>query len=451
MRILPLPFLSLICSLSIWLTSTVCVTAANYPGATCARGRCESPLCQKCATKKLASQKHFCDAVEFEKCACEKCVTKLATASCGGVAATNTGSVATKQFTVVLTCPSDARVTIGGQLTYATGSTRQYQLQYDDKRRTYRLEMKVRINEENATFLFDHDIHCDDGKILALAVTREQMTKVSDTHWSAEIAKHLQPNTVLRVTDDQKLELLSSGTENADSTSKPMSSSNRSSSTPPSVSQRLMDRKKEQVLGWDNKAKKLKTEIATKTAHRDAVALICQRTEDAWRIKLEEVNAAVTDSAATLAGRRLEAKRLELELNHARENQAQAQAALTSAQQEANNVDKEIAAGQEALRLLRVAESIEKQARIVNAANARTVRLRKDVDVKSARLGVLQKSLVTAESLKLGDATQAAELREVVAQTKAEYEAAFKNWTAAVTDMERKQNDLNVIHATEPE
>ena len=211
MRILPLPFLSLICSLSIWLTSTVCVTAANYPGATCARGRCESPLCQKCATKKLASQKHFCDAVEFEKCACEKCVTNLATVSCGGVAATDACSVATKQFTVVLTCPSDARVTIGGQLTYATGSTRQYQLKYDDKRRTYRLEMKVRINEEHATFLFDHDIHCDDGKILALAVTREQMTKVSDTHWSAEIAKHLQTNTVLRVTDDQKLELLSFG------------------------------------------------------------------------------------------------------------------------------------------------------------------------------------------------------------------------------------------------
>ena len=69
MRILPLPFLSLICSLSIWLTSTVCVTAANYPGATCARGRCESPSCQKCATKRLASQKHLCDALEFEKCA----------------------------------------------------------------------------------------------------------------------------------------------------------------------------------------------------------------------------------------------------------------------------------------------------------------------------------------------------------------------------------------------
>ena len=340
MRIVPPSSLSLIASFAVLLSSAVSVSAGNRPCETCSRSRCELPACDQCATGKAA-----CPKCATEKSTCEKCgQSRSGCETCGGQSK-GTAKAAKGQFTVLLSCPAEARVTIDGRVTFASGTKRNYQLEFDGDNYNCRLEIRLRDNDKQATYSFEHDIGCQNGKRLALSVTRQQMTKELDKHWTDEIAKRLKMGTTYVITDDGKIEVKSSN-EQADAPAKTASTSTAAAQTAPqSVLQRQIDRQTKQIFVWQTELTKLQKELSAKAAHRDGVVKIRKQTEDAFLLKQTEVNAAINNSSAILEARRLEAKKLELELNRAREMENEAQTAVQHAQHQLNDFTAKITTG----------------------------------------------------------------------------------------------------------
>jgi hypothetical protein len=104
-------------------------------------------------------------------------------------------------------------LSIDGRVTHSSGKTRQYHLTFDGDVHDCLVEIRLRDNEEHVTYEFHESLPCVNHQRLVRTVTRRQMEPEPDRHPAEEAARLLAPGTLLRVTDDKRLEPVSTAAE----------------------------------------------------------------------------------------------------------------------------------------------------------------------------------------------------------------------------------------------
>lgn len=332
---------------------------------------------------------------------------------------------------LVLNCPAEARVTIDGHVTHASGETRQYRLLFRGGDHKFRVGIRLRDNDEKATYESDHLMSCRRDQTIALSVTTDEMQKTPDTPAAADIAKLLKPGTVLRVTDDNKFEAFTDSNlvavesepspENAEAVASPLKLAIEFQSTSLNKAQ--------------SEALRITKDVREKATRRDAAARIRKQIEDAYQIKNLEVNAAVNDSAATLAAKRLEAKKLELELNRAREVEQEATVELIAAQGQAKEAEDRVRKAGAKLKLTKFQFAVEGQTKLVREAQAEVKELEKIIAANTNRWNA---------AVRLRQQAEAAKNMDVDIELAREMEQTTKSELDAVTDQrDEAQEQVN--------
>lgn len=281
---------------------------------------------------------------------------------------------------LVLTCPAEARVTIDGRLTHSSGATRQYHLSFDGDVHICHVEIRLRDNDEEATFHFGTHLECFDHQRAVLSVSRHQMEKTRDPKTIDELSTLLSPGATLTVTDDHKLvpftapeSTVSSRTRRRES--RQLAAPNgvhprgkATKSKQPSLQDLAIDHQTK-ILGQQQaEANRLTSIVRAKATRLDAAARVRKLAEDALQVKNAEVTAALNDAATYLAAgntaknvdlkgiasaKQVEAKKLELEITRAREIEQGATNELSAAQNQSNKADEKLRDAQEALKRIK--------------------------------------------------------------------------------------------------
>lgn len=237
----------------------------------------------------------------------------------------------TRCATLVLNCPAESRCTIDGRVTHASGSSRQYHVTFGTESHSCRIELRLRDNDEEATYEFDHPLEFKAGQRTVLTVTQNQMTKTYDKVRSRVVADLFEPGTTFRVTADKKLEIVNTFAKAQ------IDSEERSASSAAAKIARmspLWRTRAHQVKVLSNEIdteKGLAKQAAEKGARREAAVQIHKRANDAHQVKLVEEDVAANGSASVRAARRLESKHHEIEVARARDVAAQAKAEFDAA------------------------------------------------------------------------------------------------------------------------
>lgn len=251
---------------------------------------------------------------------------------------------------LVLNCPAETRCTIDGRVTHASGANRQYHITFDGEIHQCRIELRLRDNDEEVTYDFDHPLEFKNGQRTVLTVTQKQMTKTYDKQRSRILGDLFAPGTTLRVTSDKKLEVVDTvSATQTDSEAKPSSVAAKVDHKSPLWRTRAHQSK---VLDKEIDAeKRLAKQAAEKATSWEAAHRSHQRAEDAFQVKHVEVDLAANDSATVRAAKRLEAKHLETEVARTRDVAVQAKAELDAAKHEHQEALTRVSGSKRALEL----------------------------------------------------------------------------------------------------
>ncbi len=232
------------------------------------------------------------------------------------------------QALLILNCPADARVTIDGRLTHASGSTRQYRLRFDGDSHICPIEIRIRDNDEKATYRFETTFEFHAHQRVVLSIDRSQMEKISDRHPAEEVAKLMAPGTALLVTENGQLVPFVMPVRKA--RSKPTAVK----AEQPSLQQLAIEHQTKQLDQERAAANQLAKVVTDKQTRYDAATRIRKQTEDAYQVKLAEVDAKSANP--------VEAKKLQVEITRDREVEQSAKDDVTAAQDQLNKAEQRV-------------------------------------------------------------------------------------------------------------
>lgn len=259
---------------------------------------------------------------------------------------------------LVVNCPPETSVTIDGRVTHSSGSMRQFDLSFAGPSHKCRVELRLRDNKKSVTYHFDHSLEVQPGKQAVLSVTRAQMEPVSDSDRENDITKLFKAGSTFKVNDDGKLELVddpAKAKEDAAAHGQSPSGKTAASSAKANVvspEQRTREQRKKQLAQDADAVKGLAKQESEKLGHWEAAVRLRVQLDDAYQLKLVEVDNAAKDSAAVQAAKRLEAKRLELDRSRAIEAERVARTQLDAAQHEHQIAKQRLSGTQRAVELI---------------------------------------------------------------------------------------------------
>ncbi len=309
------------------------------------------PVCRSCCAEKTTT------------CAMAPCdQADHASGADGLIAPKSNGAVTNdKHSLLILNCPANARVTIDGRVTHASGAMRQYRLTFRDENYTGRIEVRLRDNEENVTYDFDTTLHCRHHGREVLTVTQQQMRATRDK-------------------PEKKPE-----DEASRCCEKPVSAK-PSNTEPPSTLQQTIAQQKKLLDLEQARMEGLEKDLTAKRTRWEAAVGIRKKLQDAHRVKITEVDLAKNDSAVVQASKKLELVKIETEEQRATEVEGTAWADVVGAQNLVNAAQGQVRELTGKLNHWKLIQSIAQQTKVVEQATSEMQRLRGLVNTKAARL-----------------------------------------------------------------
>lgn len=110
--------------------------------------------------------------------------------------------------TLVVQCPPQARIIIDGHLTGSTGTTREFRLNFDAKVHAAHVQVLSRDPDEKVNYEYNNRLNLPARGTHVLSLTHELMLAKPDKQDLERIEKLLSDGTVLKVTQDKKLEIV---------------------------------------------------------------------------------------------------------------------------------------------------------------------------------------------------------------------------------------------------
>lgn len=278
--------------------------------------------CERCGDQRTRCEK--CETERSPSCACDKLCEHAVAAK------VPTTKNAKHSATLIVKCPAESRVTVDGHVTYATGATRQFQLLFNDDVYPFRVEIRLRDNEEEATYLFDKPLKCRPNGRIVMSVDRDQMQKVRDKASASD-----GTCTALDV-----LEAIERMLEKVVGPAPQPIAGPQPSPWKQAVAQHEHD-----VNEATKKVNELQDKLVVPKRTHNAAVQRRKDAEDTHQIKIAEVNA----KTATL----VDLVKAEVAVKRAREAEQSAKEELDAAQHELNKARERLTADQAALDLIK--------------------------------------------------------------------------------------------------
>ena len=329
---------------------------------------------------------------------------------------------------LVVNCPAAARVTIDGRVTHAAGKSRQYRLLFHGDDHKIRVGIRLRhkdANGDSATYDFDQAMGCRRNQTITLSVTLKQMQKTEDPRPAEKTSDSPHPPECSPAASGQ------------------ISPAQSGSPLKQTVEyQTGLLRKQQSAL------KNITEDVRAKTTRRDAAVRIRKQTDDAYQMKIVEVNAAKSDSAAIWTGKVKEAKKLELDLKRTREVEQETIDELAAALHQQSKAQEPVVKAEAALEGLKRRYTVERLTKNAGTEQAEMQRLAEIIGTQKLRLNAAD------QLLKLAVENQKPELeislaRELVESAKTELADAQAQWNQAQESARQALETLRQFKAGE--